>query len=71
MIDANQWWVAEYSKSQDAMHVHRVGDAIDSNLGQILRAGVANDYLMVGLAGTHDEASTICDALRAELDKRK
>lgn len=69
MIDIMKLWVAEYSKSQDAMHVHQVEDAIDSNLGMILRSGDTNDYLMIGLALSHDGASAICNTLRKRLDE--
>lgn len=52
------------------MHVETVESALTNNLAMI-HAQNTNDYLLIGLASTHDGASGICDELRRRLDEMK
>lgn len=63
----NSLWLAEYSLTQDAMHVEQIDDAI-RNSAEMILAGQSNDYMVIRIAESHDEASAICDALRDTLN---
>lgn len=67
MTKAADLWLAEYSLTQDAMHVEQLSDAI-RNSAEMIQAGESNDYMIIGAANSHDEASAICEALRDRLN---
>lgn len=69
-VDMMNVWLAEYSLSQDAMHVHQVSSAIEVNLRMII-AGITNDYRVIGIAETYEGAKDICRSLRGKLDALK
>lgn len=56
-----QLWVVEYSLSQKAVHIHQVEDAMKANVRMIL-SGEVNDYLMIAVTETRDDADQICTA---------
>lgn len=60
-------WAVEYSPTQKALHVHQVGNAVQKNARMIFE-NQANDYLLVGLAQTREQAGIICDSFNVKLE---
>lgn len=50
-----QLYTLEYSTSQDAYHIARLGEIIKVNLDMIYR-GKSNDYLLIGVFNSYEEA---------------
>jgi hypothetical protein len=48
-------FVLEYSPSQRAWHIQHIEDLIQSNLLSYLDQSEARDYVLLGVARTHDE----------------
>ena len=59
----NELWVCEYSKNQDAYHVHRLRDAIHGNLRAFME-NRCNDYIPVLVCFTQNEAFEFASKLR-------
>ncbi len=61
-------WVVEYSPTQKALHVHQIDDAIQANSRMILENRRANDYLMIGVAQSREQADAICEVFKTKLE---
>ncbi len=61
-------YVVEYSLSQQAFNVSTVDEMLDKNCRMILRHHTSNDYLVIGIAETREEASNLVTAFRKYLD---
>lgn len=55
-------WVAEYSKSQDAVHRQPLRKALDSNFARAVKKE-PNDYIIIAI-GTQNHVSKAIDRLR-------
>jgi hypothetical protein len=49
-------FVVEYSLSQGAFHISTIKEMLQNNVGMILHRQTSNDYLVVGITETHEEA---------------
>ena len=49
-------FVVEYSLSQGAFHISTIEEMLQNNVRMILQRQTSNDYLVVGVAATHEEA---------------
>lgn len=56
-------WVAEYSQSQDAVHVQLLDESIRENFRRAI-AKEEQDYVVIGVFSSHDEASERGNELR-------
>lgn len=56
-------YVLEYSKSQDAFHLHPLTDAVKTNL-QMLLSGYSGDFVPVGLFVDPKNAAMVITRLR-------
>lgn len=62
-------FVVEYSLSQGAFHVSTIEDMLQTNVRMILHHQTSNDYLVVGLAATHEEAVELSKVFDQYLEK--
>lgn len=70
MLNLDEIWFAEYSPAQGAFHVETAGEAMESNLRQIV-GDWTNSYLVFAVCGSPEEASQACDILeRARRQQR-
>ena len=49
-------FVVEYSLSQGAFHISTIEEMLRNNVRMIVQRQTSNDYLVVGIAATHEEA---------------
>lgn len=64
------FFVVEYSKTQDAFHVQEVTDMLKTNVGSI-RTPHVSDYLVVGIFEKEKEAREFADKFREALNSKK
>ena len=62
-------WVVEYSLSQRAFHISTVREMLETNFRMIVQHQESNDYLVVGVAETRQEADEISNLFREYLEK--
>jgi len=64
-------WAVEYSSRQRAFHVHQVNEMLEVNTAHITAGlGSAPDYVPVGFAYSHDEATAIRKRVQALQEER-
>ena len=57
--------VVEWSFRQKLFHITTLTESIKNNR-RSMRTGVETDYICVGMAGSHDDAVTLCHNLKPE-----
>jgi hypothetical protein len=64
------FYVVEYSKTQDAFHVQDSNSMLDANLGNLMTPHIS-DYLVVGIFEDQNEAREFTDQLRDNIRKTR
>jgi hypothetical protein len=59
-------WVAEYSVSQKAFHIHTVKDMCERNLFNVMM-GKESDYLPIGMFETHQSAHNYVQTIKSKI----
>jgi hypothetical protein len=62
-------FVVEYSLSQGAFNVSTIKEMLEHNFRMIVKRQTSNDYLVVGIAASHEDASKVVDSFRKYLEK--
>ena len=70
MEELKQVYVCEYSAAQGCFHVETLQKALEENTFIILNNRKV-DYIPFWIGSTWDEACKVCDAMKAELYKRR
>lgn len=70
-MSEDEYWVAEFSITQDAWHIDTLETTLDRNLAWCIYGRGENDYKVVAITSTSEEAHKIADLLKAEQEKRR
>lgn len=63
------WYTVEYSSNQGAIHVAKIEQTIEKNLGAFRRdMARVPDYVLMGVAPTHAKALAFAEQLRRRRD---
>ncbi len=67
MIDATEIFAVECNLRNKETHIQRLSKTIENNL-ELLATGNGNsDYLIIGIAATHEDAMAIADAFEQSI----
>lgn len=58
MVNPVNFWTVEWSNSQKRFHIDRLDISLRNNV-EAMREDRPNDYILVGLANSHEEASAL------------
>lgn len=58
MVNTINFWTVEWSNSQKRFHIDRLDISLRNNIGA-MHKGRSNDYILVGLANSHEEAHSL------------
>lgn len=69
-LDLSQVYAVEYSIEQDAFHVDPLAHILKIN-AEMVRSRSSNDYKLLALAGSREEAHAIARKVRALMEAEK
>ncbi|MGB3208418.1 MAG: hypothetical protein WBB28_25820 [Crinalium sp.] len=64
-------FAVEYSPTQNTFHIETIERAIEINLGGAIFEKRKLDYILVGIAESHEEARELYKAIKEKLDKNE
>lgn len=69
-INKNELWVAEWSRSQDAYHIHTIADMEAVNISTF-RDEAKSDWIPIGVFTNHRDAGFFLDGCRKHRELKR